>query len=159
MNNVNFDRHYDSEEIDRLIDTFIEIELTSPDNFLKIRETLTRIGVSARNTKTLFQSCHILHKRGKFYIVHFKELLALDGKDTNYNDSDLRRRNLIARLLSEWALLKIVDSSKIEEQAPINSIKIVSFGDKENWVLQPKYNLGKYHSKKTDENQDEYDVR
>lgn len=121
---------------------FIEVKLKEQDDFLKVRETLTRIGVSSRKEKTLYQSCHILHKQGIYYIVHFKELFALDGKDTNFDDSDVARRNAIAKLLEEWGLVKIVNSSIIEEVAPLHQIKIISFKEKDEWQLIPKYNIG-----------------
>jgi hypothetical protein len=125
------------------IDDLIEIELEEDDDFLKIRETLTRIGIASRKDRTLFQSCHILHKRGKYYIVHFKELFALDGKPTNFDENDIARRNAIVNLLGEWGLLSIVDSSKCDNPvAPINQIKIISHKDKVNWNLAAKYNIG-----------------
>ena len=125
------------------VDTLLEISLKSPDDFLKVRETLQRIGVASRKDKKLYQSCHILHKRGKYFIVHFKELFALDGKPTNFEDSDLGRRNSIARLLSEWGLVKIVDPSKSEDPlCPLSQIKILPYGERPEWELVTKYSIG-----------------
>ena len=121
----------------------LEVTLNQPDDFLKIRETLSRIGVASRKDKTLFQSCHILHKQGKYYIVHFKELFALDGKHTNFSSNDLQRRNRIAKLLSDWGLISIVNESQVEDLAPLNQIKVLSFKDKNNWTLESKYNIGR----------------
>ena len=123
-------------------DNMLEVALKEPDDFLKVRETLSRIGVASRKEKTLFQSCHILHKQGKYYIVHFKELFALDGKDTNLSENDIARRNTISNLLSDWGLVKVVKES-IVEAAPLSQIKVISFKDKENWKLETKYNIGK----------------
>ena len=123
-------------------DNMLEVALKEPDDFLKVRETLSRIGVASRKEKTLFQSCHILHKQGKYYIVHFKELFALDGKDTNLSENDIARRNTISNLLSDWGLVKVVKESEIEA-APLSQIKVISFKDKENWKLETKYNIGK----------------
>lgn len=130
---------------DHLIDGLVEVTLKEEDNFLKVRETLTRIGVSSRKTKTIFQSCHILHKRGKYYIVHFKELFMLDGKPNNFSDDDVARRNAIVNLLVEWGLIDIVAPEKTKEQpiAPISQIKILSHKEKDDWSLVPKYNIGK----------------
>lgn len=125
-----------------LVDTFLEVTLNADDDFLKIKETLTRIGVASRKEKKLFQSCHILHKQGKYYITHFKELFALDGKPTDFTREDVARRNAIALLLEEWNLLKIV-SRDIKNVAPINQIKIIPFKDKDQWDLVTKYNIGK----------------
>jgi hypothetical protein len=119
---------------------FLEVKFEEPDNFLKIKEKLKRIGVASRRDNKLFQSCHILHKQGKYYIVHFKELFLLDGKDTDISDNDITRRNSIARLLSEWGLMEIL--TPVNEYAPMNQIKVISYKDKENWELVPKYNLG-----------------
>lgn len=125
------------------IDTLLEVQLKNADDFLKVRETLTRIGVASRKEKKLFQSCHILHKRGKYYIVHFKELFALDGKPTNFEDNDKGRRNSIAKLLSEWGLLTIVDPTKIEAPlCPLSQIKIISYGEKNEWERVTKYSIG-----------------
>ena len=121
----------------------LEVLLIQPDDFLKVRETLTRIGVASRKDKILFQSCHILHKQGKYYIVHFKELLALDGKQADITDNDLERRNTIAKLLSDWGLVKIIDATKFTELAPLSQIKVISYKDKHEWDLQTKYNIGK----------------
>jgi hypothetical protein len=120
----------------------LEITLNEPDDFLKVRETLTRIGVASRKEQKLFQSCHILHKQGRYFITHFKELFLLDGKKSNLEDSDLQRRNTIATLLSDWGLINIVDRSKIEDKAPLRQIKIVSFKEKSEWELCAKYNIG-----------------
>jgi len=121
----------------------VEIELEEEDDFLKIRETLTRIGVPSRKDKTLYQSCHILHKKGKYYIVHFKELFALDGKPTNLSDNDIARRNTISNLLAEWGLLSLVDVNKSQDPiVSLNQIKIISHKLKDTWDLQAKYNIG-----------------
>lgn len=125
------------------VETLLEVRLKKEDDFLKVRETLMRIGVASRKEKRLFQSCHILHKKGKYYIVHFKELFALDGKPTDFDESDLARRNTIANLLSEWELIEIVFPAKsIEPVAPISQIKIISYGEKNDWELVTKYNIG-----------------
>jgi len=121
----------------------IEVVLKEPDDFLKVRETLTRIGVASRKEKKIYQSCHILHKQGKYYIVHFKELFALDGKNTNFSLNDFQRRNRIAQLLSDWGLITVVDAEKIEDLAPLNQIKVLSFKDKGEWTLESKYNIGR----------------
>ena len=121
----------------------LEVTIKQPDDFLKVRETLTRIGVASRKEKKLYQSCHILHKQGKYYIVHFKELFALDGKNTNFSSNDLQRRNRIAKLLSDWGLISIVNESQVEELAPLNQIKVLSFKDKGDWTLESKYNIGR----------------
>lgn len=120
----------------------LEVRLNEPDDFLKVRETLSRIGVASRKDKTLFQSCHILHKQGKYYIVHFKELFALDGKDTNLSENDIARRNTIANLLSDWGLIDVIGTSVIEA-APLSQIKVISFKEKNEWKLETKYNIGK----------------
>lgn len=126
------------------VEDLIEIRLRQPDDFLKVRETLTRIGVSSRTEKKLYQSCHILHKRGKYYIVHFKELFALDGMPTNFTENDVARRNSIANLLAEWGLADLVEPARTKDPvAPISQIKILSYGEKNEWELQPKYNIGK----------------
>jgi hypothetical protein len=125
------------------IESLLEVRLKQEDDFLKVRETLTRIGVASRKEKKLYQSCHILHKRGKYYIVHFKELFALDGKPTDFDDSDKGRRNSIANLLAEWGLIEIVVPAQvIEPKAPMSQIKIISYSDKNNWELITKYNIG-----------------
>lgn len=127
-----------------VIDNFIEVLLKNSDDFLKIKETLTRIGVASKVEKKLTQSCHILHKQGRYFLVHFKELFALDGKETDFSEEDVARRNAIAKLLEEWELLKIVDPKKIEEPiAPISTIKIISYKEKNQWILTSKYNIGK----------------
>jgi hypothetical protein len=120
----------------------LEITLNEPDDFLKVRETLTRIGIASRKEKKLFQSCHILHKQGRYFIVHFKELFLLDGKKANLEESDLARRNTIATLLSDWGLVNIVDSSQAKDKAPLRQIKIVSYREKSEWNLCQKYNIG-----------------
>ena len=123
-------------------DQMLEVGLKEPDDFLKVRETLSRIGVASRKNKTLYQSCHILHKQGKYYIVHFKELFALDGKDTNISENDIARRNTIANLLTDWGLVKVVSESAVEA-APLSQIKVISFKEKNEWLLETKYNIGK----------------
>jgi hypothetical protein len=125
------------------LESLVEIELNDDDDFLKIRETLTRIGIASRKDRSLYQSCHILHKRGKYYIVHFKELFALDGKNTNFNENDQGRRNTIANLLAEWGLLSLVDANKSAEvTVPLGQVKIISHKDKSEWNLVAKYNIG-----------------
>ena len=119
----------------------LEVELKEPDDFLKIRETLSRIGVASRKDKVLYQSCHILHKQGKYFIVHFKELFALDGKETNLSENDIARRNTIANLLSDWGLVEVKGDST--PTAPLSQIKIISFKEKDEWILETKYNIGK----------------
>ena len=123
----------------------VEVTLGEPDDFLKVRETLTRIGVASRKEKKIYQSCHILHKQGKYYIVHFKELFALDGKNTNLSINDLQRRNRIVQLLLDWGLVSIVEQSKekIADLAPLNQIKVLSFKEKNEWRLESKYNIGR----------------
>ena len=132
-----------SDEIKWSQDMMLEVTLREPDDFLKVRETLTRIGVASRKERKLYQSCHILHKKGKYYIVHFKELFALDGKHTNISENDLQRRNRISKLLSDWALIEIVLELPEEELAPLNQIKVLSYKDKIEWILESKYNIGK----------------
>tara|TARA_B100000470_G_C19474508_1_gene251646 strand:- start:107 stop:517 length:411 start_codon:yes stop_codon:yes gene_type:complete len=130
-------------EIENLVKDLVEITFPEKDDFLKIRETLSRIGVASRRDLELFQSCHILHKRGHYYIVHFKELFKLDGKPTNIDESDIGRRNTIVKLLEQWKLLSIVDSSQIQEpQAPLSQIKIIPFKEKPEWKLTTKYSIG-----------------
>ena len=119
----------------------VEVTLGEPDDFLKVRETLSRIGVASRKERKLYQSCHILHKQGKYYIVHFKELFALDGKETNLSENDIARRNTIAKLLNDWNLVGV--EGKIEPVAPLSQIKILSFKEKDEWTLETKYNIGK----------------
>ena len=130
-----------SDEISWSQDMMLEVTLKEPDDFLKVREPLTRIGVASRKERKLYQSCHILHKRGKYYIVHFKELFALDGKPTNITSNDVQRRNRIAKLLSDWGLIEI--STEVTDLAPLNQIKVLSFKDKGEWTLESKYNIGK----------------
>ena len=120
----------------------LEVTLNEPDDFLKVRETLTRIGVASRKDNKLFQSCHILHKQGRYFIVHFKELFLLDGKKSNLEENDLLRRNSIVQLLSDWGLVQIDDKSKVAECAPLRQIKIISHKEKDEWELCPKYNIG-----------------
>ena len=124
-------------------DEMLEVQLKEPDDFLKVRETLTRIGVASRKDKKLFQSCHILHKQGRYFIVHFKELFALDGKESNLSDNDIERRNTIAQLLADWGLIAIINSSVAESKAPLSQIKVLAFKEKSEWDLQAKYNIGK----------------
>jgi hypothetical protein len=124
-------------------DSMLEVTLAEPDNFLKVRETLTRIGIASKKDNTLYQSCHILHKQGRYFIVHFKELFALDGKDSNITSGDIERRNAIAALLQDWDLLKIVSATKAENKASLSQIKVVSFKEKNEWNLVAKYNIGK----------------
>jgi len=131
-----------SEEIKWSQDMVLEVTLKEPDDFLKVRETLTRVGVASRKERKLYQSCHILHKRGKYYIVHFKELFALDGKPTNITPNDVQRRNRIAKLLSDWGLVEI-SGEDTGDLAPLNQIKVLSFKDKGEWTLESKYNIGK----------------
>ena len=123
----------------------VEVVLKEPDDFLKVRETLTRVGVASRKEKKIYQSCHILHKQGKYYIVHFKELFALDGKKTNLSTNDIQRRNRIVQLLVDWGLVNIEDVSKtkISDLAPLNQIKVLSFKEKNDWTLESKYNIGR----------------
>ena len=128
----------------------VEVVLSEPDDFLKVRETLTRIGVASRKEKKLYQSCHILHKQGKYYIVHFKELFALDGKRANLTVNDVQRRNRIVQLLADWGLIEIVDSTTISDIAPLNQIKVLSFKDKGLWVLETKYNIGRKKTETTE---------
>ena len=121
----------------------VEVVLGEPDDFLKVRETLTRIGVASRKEKKIYQSCHILHKQGKYYIVHFKELFALDGKKTNLSLNDVQRRNRIVQLLSDWGLITVVNADQIADLAPLNQIKVLAFKEKEEWTLESKYNIGR----------------
>jgi len=121
----------------------VEVVLGEPDDFLKVRETLTRIGVASRKEKKIYQSCHILHKQGKYYIVHFKELFALDGKNTNLSLNDVQRRNRIVQLLSDWGLISVVNAEKTADLAPLNQIKVLSFKEKNDWTLESKYNIGR----------------
>lgn len=121
----------------------LEVRLAQPDDFLKVRETLTRIGVASRRSNVLYQSCHILHKQGHYFIVHFKELFALDGKQADLSKNDLQRRNSIAKLLADWGLIVIIDPDKYADQAPLSQIKILNYDEKNQWNLQAKYNIGK----------------
>ena len=124
-------------------DKMLEVILKQPDDFLKVRETLTRIGVASRKEKKLYQSCHILHKQGRYFIVHFKELFALDGKHANITVNDVQRRNRISKLLADWGLVEIVNEESASDIAPLNQIKVLSFKDKGDWILEQKYNIGK----------------
>ena len=132
-----------SEETQWSPESMLEVSLKEPDDFLKVRETLTRIGVASRKDKKLFQSCHILHKQGRYFIVHFKELFALDGKHSNLSENDLQRRNTIAQLLADWGLISIVNPDIAENKAPLSQIKVISFKDEGNWILETKYNIGR----------------
>ena len=132
-------------------ENMLEVTLKQPDDFLKIRETLSRIGVASRKDKTLLQSCHILHKQGKYYIVHFKELFALDGKTATLSINDIQRRNTISALLQDWSLLSVVRPEELENKAPLSQIKIIAFKDKKEWNLQAKYNIGKKAEEKKEE--------
>ena len=131
-------------EEEAVVKTLVEIKLKKPEDFLKIKETLTRMGIPSIKERKLYQSCHILHKKGKYYIVHFKELFLLDGKKSEIEEEDLQRRNLICSLLDEWELVELVDKSKIEDKLHIKKIKIIPFSRKEEWNLIAKYNIGKY---------------
>ena len=124
-------------------DSMVEVKLSHPDDFLKVRETLSRIGVASRKEKKLYQSCHILHKQGRYYIVHFKELFALDGKTANLTQNDVQRRNRITQLLSDWGLITIVNDETITDIAPLNQIKVLAYKEKGEWELESKYNIGK----------------
>ena len=124
-------------------DKMLEVVLNEPDDFLKVRETLTRIGVASRKEKKLYQSCHILHKQGRYFIVHFKELFALDGKHANLTLNDVQRRNRIALLLADWGLISVVKPDSVNDVAPLNQIKVLAYKDKGDWVLEQKYNIGK----------------
>tara|TARA_B100000941_G_scaffold80755_1_gene55422 strand:- start:21 stop:455 length:435 start_codon:yes stop_codon:yes gene_type:complete len=128
----------------------VEITLNEPDDFLKVRETLTRIGVASRKEKKIYQSCHILHKQGKYYLVHFKELFALDGKHANLTINDVQRRNRIAQLLADWGLISVTDLQKIQDIAPLNQIKVLAYRDKGDWILETKYNIGNKKKKTED---------
>ena len=124
-------------------DQMIEVSLNEPDDFLKVRETLTRIGVASRKEKKIYQSCHILHKQGRYFIVHFKELFALDGKHANLTQNDVQRRNRIIQLLSDWGLVTVLNADKITDIAPLNQIKVLAYKEKNEWILETKYNIGK----------------
>ena len=130
-------------QVDWSPELMVEVSLNEPDDFLKIRETLTRIGVASRKEKKLYQSCHILHKQGRYFIVHFKELFALDGKHANLTVNDVQRRNRITRLLVDWGLINVVSEDAILDIAPLNQIKVLAYKDKGDWILEPKYNIGK----------------
>ena len=136
MNTVESEVHWSQDQM-------VEVLLNEPDDFLKVRETLTRIGVASRKEKKIYQSCHILHKQGKYYIVHFKELFALDGKHANLTGNDIQRRNRIAKLLSDWGLIVLSHPEAVIDIAPLNQIKVLSYKDKGEWVLEQKYNIGK----------------
>ena len=123
-------------------DMMVEVTLNEPDDFLKVRETLTRIGVASRKEKKLYQSCHILHKQGRYYIVSFKELFALDGKHANLTVNDIQRRNRIIHLLADWGLVTVLNADKIVDIAPLNQIKVLAYKDKDDWILETKYNIG-----------------
>jgi|TARA_B100001245_G_C22809905_1_gene390032 hypothetical protein len=135
----------------------LEVTIKQPDDFLKVRETLTRIGVASRKDKTLYQSCHILHKQGKYYIVHFKELFALDGKKSTLSQNDIQRRNTITLLLQDWSLIDVVKKEMTEDKAPLSQIKVLPFKEKKDWTLSAKYNIGKKvdDKKKTEEKKPE----
>ena len=132
-----------TEEVQWTTESMIEVSLREPDDFLKVRETLTRIGVASRKEKKLYQSCHILHKQGKYYIVHFKELFALDGKKANLSINDVQRRNRIVQLLGDWGLVSINNKETIAEVAPLSQIKVLAYREKNDWTLESKYNIGK----------------
>ena len=134
--------------VDWSSEMMVEVSLSEPDDFLKVRETLTRIGVASRKEKKLYQSCHILHKQGRYFIVHFKELFALDGKRANLTINDVQRRNRISQLLADWGLISILNVDQIADIAPLNQIKVLSYKDKGDWILETKYNIGR---KKTEE--------
>tara|TARA_B100000242_G_C42838888_1_gene389634 strand:+ start:137 stop:568 length:432 start_codon:yes stop_codon:yes gene_type:complete len=134
--------------VDWSSEKMVEVSLSEPDDFLKVRETLTRIGVASRKEKKLYQSCHILHKQGRYFIVHFKELFALDGKRANLTINDVQRRNRISQLLADWGLISILNVDQIADIAPLNQIKVLSYKDKGDWILETKYNIGR---KKTEE--------
>tara|TARA_A200000159_G_C7242471_1_gene305172 strand:- start:44 stop:484 length:441 start_codon:yes stop_codon:yes gene_type:complete len=131
-------------------DQMVEISLNEPDDFLKVRETLTRIGVASRKEKKIYQSCHILHKQGRYFLVHFKELFALDGKHANLTTNDVQRRNRIAQLLADWGLVEVLNVDQIKDIAPLNQIKVLAYRDKGDWILETKYNIGS-KKKKTEE--------
>jgi len=124
-------------------DQMVEISLNEPDDFLKVRETLTRIGVASRKEKKIYQSCHILHKQGRYFLVHFKELFALDGKHANLTTNDVQRRNRIAQLLADWGLVEVLNVDQIKDIAPLNQIKVLAYKEKHEWILETKYNIGK----------------
>ena len=129
-------------EVEWTPEQMVEVVLSEPDDFLKVRETLTRIGVASRKEKKIYQSCHILHKQGRYYLVHFKELFALDGKKANLTANDVQRRNRIAQLVADWGLVSIVNPETIQDIAPLNQIKVLAYKDKQDWILETKYNIG-----------------
>lgn len=131
-------------------DMMIEVSLSEPDDFLKVRETLTRIGVASRKEKKLYQSCHILHKQGRYYIVHFKELFALDGKYANLTVNDIQRRNRIIKLISDWGLVNVINPELVTDIAPLNQIKVLAYKEKNDWVLEQKYSIGKKRVEETE---------
>ena len=141
-----------SEVIEWKPENMLEVKIKEPDDFLKIRETLTRIGVASRKERKIYQSCHILHKQGRYFIVHFKELFALDGKTANIFVNDIERRNTIAQLLSDWGLVELVSS--VENKAPLSQIKVLPFKEKHEWTLEPKYNIGKKGNEDGDQRTD-----
>lgn len=132
-----------SDDLNWSKDSMVQVSLKEPDDFLKVRETLTRIGVASRKERKLYQSCHILHKKGQYYIVHFKELFALDGKIANITENDLQRRNRIIQLLSDWGLVEIPNKDAVSDAAPLSQIKVISYKEKDEWTLESKYNIGK----------------
>ena len=132
-------------------DQMVEISLNEPDDFLKVRETLTRIGVASRKEKKIYQSCHILHKQGRYFLVHFKELFALDGKHANLTANDVQRRNRIAQLLADWGLVEVLNVDQIKDIAPLNQIKVLAYRDKGDWILETKYNIGSKKKKNEEE--------
>ena len=125
------------------VENMVEVTLNQPDDFLKVRETLSRIGIASKKDKKLFQSCHILHKQGRYFIVHFKELFGLDGKQTNFSEEDQQRRNTIVKLLADWGLISVNEETKISVQAPLSQIKVIAYKEKHEWILETKYNIGK----------------
>lgn len=140
----------DEPQVTWSISMMVEVNLREPDDFLKVRETLTRIGVASRKEKKLYQSCHILHKQGKYYIVHFKELFALDGKYANITVNDIQRRNRIVKLLVDWGLVDLIDEDKILDIAPLNQIKVIAYKEKGEWILEQKYNIGSKKKRETE---------
>ena len=132
-----------NETIENIVEYLVEVELAEPDDFLKVKETLGRIGIASRKEQKLYQSCHILHKQGRYYIVHFKELFLLDGKPSDLSENDIARRNTITNLLVEWGLIKLVDDDPLDPVAPMNQVKILRFDEKDEWELVVKYNIGK----------------
>jgi hypothetical protein len=140
----------DEPQVTWSISMMVEVNLREPDDFLKVRETLTRIGVASRKEKKLYQSCHILHKQGKYYIVHFKELFALDGKYANITVNDIQRRNRIVKLLVDWGLVDLIDEDKILDIAPLNQIKVIAYKEKSEWILEQKYNIGSKKKRETE---------